>query len=337
MKRLSMIVAVLVMSGLVSFGANVWTRQGPGNQKIGFGTEISETVTDSIAVGSSKALCKVSASEACQIGSGTNDEEGSLQYRSTKIVDGDGALGYGLFGLMNIKYSFFLEDWYEAGGYVANGATTNVTGGAVYGAKFSETAGRGTWTVTVVDGDTDNAETISIMNDERNGVLKLLPNNKANDSIQAQMQGESVKLRSGYTSAFNTRFLVSETNAIVRVGLHLTGTTAAIGTPGTDYIGFYVTNSASGSVCYFQSAKDSSATNLLVSSVVNTAYDRFSFGIVGTDCVVMANGGLIATIPIASGVIPDDEALSPVMAVQDTTTGQAYLKMDYIGVMQTRE
>lgn len=337
MKRLSMIVAVLVMSGLVSFGANTWTRQGPGNQKIGFGTEISATVSDSIAVGSSHALCKVSASEACQIGSGTNDEEGSLQYRASKVVDGDGALGYGIFGLMNIKYSFFLEDWYEAGGYVANGATTNVSGGAVYGAKFSETAGRGTWLVTVVDGDGDNAETISIMNDERNGVLKMLPNNKAGDGIQAQMQGESVKLRSGYTSAFNTRFLVSETNAIVRVGLHLTGTTAAVGTPGTDYAGFYVTNSTAGSVAYFQSAKDSSSTNVTLGSVVNTAYNRYSFGISGTDCIVMLDGVVKATIPISSGVIPDDEALSPVMAVVDSTTGQAYIKMDYIGAMQTRE
>jgi len=237
------------------------------------------------------------------------------------------------------QYAIYMDDWFEAGGYVPNAAITNVAGAPIYGGKFGEYSGRYTWETTIVDGGGDNAEIIGIMSDERNGILRLVPNNAAADGINCQMQGESFRIRTNYSCGFGTRFLIDSTNLITRVGLHKTATGTAVATPGTDYIGFYATNSgANANNVYFQSAKNSAATNILVSANLPVNYFVVcAFSMTGNVLVVRCDGVTKATIPMATSVnIPDDEVLTPTMAIVDSTTGQGTLKMDYIMTVQDR-
>jgi hypothetical protein len=241
------------------------------------------------------------------------------------------------YGLMVSKYAWYMEDWFEAGGYVANATTTNFS-------KFNETAGYGTWLVTVVDGGSDNAETISIMTDERNGILAMVPNNAANDSMNAQMQGESFRIRPGYTCGFCARFLPTGSNTTARVGLHLTGTTEAINSPGTDYIGFRLTNSVTSAITnnvYFEMAKNSTNTSVLCGSIPINSFAVIGFSVLnGTNLFATFNGSIVAgyTIGLVAPTVPtpDDEALSPVMASRSLDVNQGYLKIDYISTVQER-
>ena len=342
-KTLAGLVAVVAGVAVAVYAADFKRPANPSHQ-IGFGAQSSSTAVGSIAISSCDGAAAVDAVEACQIGTGLNDQAGSLKYRSTYILDAGGGFGIQAYGLMALKYSRYEEDWFEAGGYVANASTVGTNGLPVYGAKFSETANYGTWLVTVVDGGGDNAETIRIMTDERNGMLAMVPNNAANDSINAEMQGESFRIRSGYMSAFNTRFLSTDTNVTARVGLHKTGTTEGINTPGTDYIGFRMTNSGTASLTnavYFEMGKNSTNTSVYCGSIAAGSFAAMGFGTLAplhTRLVVTFNGAVIATYTIGNVLVPvpDDEALSPLIANRSISTGQGYLKLDYVGTIQER-
>ena len=337
-KTLAGLVAVVAVVAVAVYAADFKRPANPSHQ-IGFGAQSSSTAVGSIAISSCDGAAAVDAVEACQIGTGLNDQAGSLKYRSTYILDAGGGFGIQAYGLMALKYARYEEDWFESGGYkAATGfAGTNF-------AKFSEQANQGTWLVTVVDGGGDNAETIRIMTGERNGMLAMVPNNAANDSINAEMQGESFRIRSGYMSAFNTRFLSTDTNVTARVGLHMTGTTEGINTPGTDYIGFRMTNSGTASLTnavYFEMGKNSTNTSVYCGSIADGSFAAMGFGTLAplhTRLVVTFNGAVIATYTIGNVLVPvpDDEALSPLIANRSISTGQGYLKLDYVGTIQER-
>jgi len=338
MKKTLMVGAVVAMISSVLVMAAAYTDK-PIGQVLGFGAKISNTSVGSIAVASGDGAASVNATTACQIGTGSNDQAGSIKYRDNWILDGDGGISILSYGRMLLKYAIYAEDWFEGGGYVPNASLVGTNGLAVYGAKFSETADRGTWLATVVDGGGDNAEVIGIMTDERNGILRLVPNNAAADGINAQMQGESFVMRSGYFSAFNTRFLLSSTNVEARIGLHLAGTTASITTPGTDYIGFYATNSGVNTVSiYFQAARGTTNVSVLCGNVLTSGFSTMGFGVAhaAAEVVVTFNGATITNFPISATGYITGEALSPVMAIRDNTTGQGFIKMDYIGTIQQR-
>lgn len=329
--KILMGVSASVVAVAMAVLAADYSSRGTPSQQLGFGAIASKNAIGSIAIGSCEATTAVEAPRACQIGAGKNDLAGSFKYRNHWILDGDGCISILSYGLMRIKYSMWSEDWFEAG-YLAGGAGTNAY-------KFSETENAGAWYLTVVDGGGDNAEVIKVMDNERNGVLIMTPNNAAADSLNAQLNGEQFTCRTNHLSAFNCRFTVDSSNAVAWVGLNLANTTAAIATPGTDYMGFYITNNgALASAIYFKAAKDSSEVSVLLGTMTSTSYYRLSLGNTDATLSVQLNGTTVTNFPITvAGVIPDDEALAPVMAIKDTTTGQASLKIDYIGMIQDRE
>jgi len=331
MKKTLMVGAVVTMISSVLVMAAAYTDK-PIGQVLGFGAKISNTSVGGIAVASGDGAASVDAVGACQIGTGANDQAGSLKYRGTYVLDSNGGLGIAAYGIMRLKYSMYAEDWFEAG-YLSGGTGTNAY-------KFSETENAGAWYLTVVDGGGDNAEVIKIMDSERNGMLIMTPNNAAADSLSAQLNGEQFTCRTNKLTAFNTRFTVDNSNGVAWVGMNLSNTTAPVATPGTDYMGFLVTNDAAHACnVYFKSAKDTtSTTNILLGTMAAGSYYRLGFENVAASLVVTYNGTVKATIPITpTGCIPDDEALAPVMYIKDTTTGQASLKVDYIGMIQDRE
>ena len=323
--------AVLLVAAFASWGTNyTWTKQGTQNQKIGFGSVVSDTSEGSIAVSSCDGMAMVDADNACQIGTGTNSDDDSLQYRDKKIIDSDGGLGIEIFGVMHLKYAFWSDDFFEGGYYPGSVApTTN-------GAKFAEQADQTAWHVSIVDGDADNDEVIVVNDDGAGGILKMETTDKALDSIQAQLNGEAFQLTAAKEMWFNCRFAIEDVSANTNaMGLSTTDTDV-IDSHANDHILFY---NCAGDL-YFSVAQDGTATALDTGVNLGDGTNVVcAFYWDGVDTITVAVNGTTITNLTDNGttiVFPDDEALSPVMATQTTDTGKDYMLVDYIGCWSER-
>lgn len=95
--------------------------------------------------------------------------------------------------------------------FITAGFLANTAGRA---GKFDETADSGEWKVTVIDGGTDNAETITIDDgataDYPGGWLKILCNDADNDAVECQLNGESFQISTTSKIIFEVRMKVND-------------------------------------------------------------------------------------------------------------------------------
>jgi len=322
---------IVALFAVYSYSTNyTWTKQATQSQKIGFGAVVSATATGSIAISSCDGMAKVDAVEACQIGTGLNETDGTFQYRDKEIIDEDGGLGIEIFGIMHLKYAFWSDDFFEGGYYP--GAVLPSTNGA----KFAETADIAPWLVSIVDGDGDNDEVIVINDDGAGGILKMETTDKALDSIQAQLNGEAFLLTVGKKMWFNTRFAIEDVSANTNAMGLSTADTDVIDSHANDHILFY----NCGGDLYFSIAQDGTATALDTGVDLGDGTNVVcAFAWDGVDTITVAVNGTTITNLTDNGttiVFPDDEELSPVMATQTTDTGKDYMLVDYIGCWSER-
>jgi hypothetical protein len=79
---ITLVICVLVVGFLT--GAT-FVQQGTQNHKLGFGSVISADSTGSIALSSCDGMSSVDADRACQIGTGSNADDDTVQYRGSKL------------------------------------------------------------------------------------------------------------------------------------------------------------------------------------------------------------------------------------------------------------
>jgi len=198
-------------------------------------------------------------------------------------------------------------------------------------ADVSESADAATWKADIVDGDNDNGEVLAVTDDAPGGVLTCTTNDKANDTNNLQLNGESFQLQDDKPLWFEARWKVDDVDKVnVYVGLAITDTDAYGGV--SDGIAFR--NDHDGDLDYVVE-KDSTETaddtgvDLEDDTWVTTAL----FWDGSSSVHVYVDGSLIASVATN---VPDDEALTPTLCVE-TTEGSAHtLYVDYVKVVQAR-
>lgn len=230
------------------------------------------------------------------------------------------------------------HDHFVTAGYTRDLALANESDP---GSKFSEVADAGDWLVTVVDGGGDNGETITVADDQHGGILKILTNDASADGMNCQLNGESFKAAAGRKINFESRFAVGDADKVaVFLGLAITDTTVLAGC--TDYVGFVLVDGTASTLLKYANGKDAtggavgaeSGGATYASTGTTLADDTFvtiGFQINGvTDIRYFVNGVRVAVI---TSNIPDNEVLTPTMAIITKNAAAEYMYVDYFSVV----
>ena len=235
------------------------------------------------------------------------------------------------------------DDFVEGRAYTANNAA--VTSGQ---GKFSELANMGDWLVTVVDTGGDNAEVIAISDDEPGGVVTITTNNALDDSLECQLNGESWKVAADKDIYFKCRLKLADADSTDWfVGLATTDTAVVDGA--TEMIGFgsgsTIADGSTGDI-YFGSGDGMSAA---IDDSTNGGSWSDS-GDVGADDTfftvafrVVSNGQIkffvnndyVGSVS-SSGDIPDSDAVTLTVAIQNDGAAAHTMEIDYIYCGQER-
>ena len=217
-----------------------------------------------------------------------------------------------------------------------------LTGCTEDGHKFSETADKADWLKTSVDTDSDSGDACIVQDDAPGGILLLKCNDNALDSEQLQLNGESFKLAVGKPLTFRTRIAVEDADKITLfVGLALTDTTVLAGV--TDRVGFQIdVAGADGSIdCLVEqdntesntdSTADISDGTLATFATTSVELEFYWDGVSAVKFFVDGVLKVTKTDDAATVLIPDDEALTPTIALQNSEGATQSVWVDYIEI-----
>ena len=275
----------------------------------------------------------------------TQVKDGSILYKGT--VGTDAKAGWPI-AFAPGAYSVFEDDFYSAG-YIAAAATigTNATT-ILQGGKFSEVADHATWLVTVVDGNPDEGETITISDTGPFGVLAILNNDAADDGENIQKNGMGVELVTGKKLWFETKFAMedADTNAVF-IGLAIADTAITASLP-TDHIGFLVTAASPASLQLSVEGNDTNTAYVTTTTLDNSHASFTNMTTAGfyydgaTTLYSWVNGNntgmamSTTVVQTAAIILPIGIDMSPAMCITAMGTGADYLYVDYIKVAQER-
>lgn len=187
------------------------------------------------------------------------------------------------------------------------------------------------WTLTVVDGGTDNADS-QVITGAAGGVLLCTTDDAENDGPNFNLKGESFKLAAGKELWYEARIAASEaTQSDIFVGLSITDTDMLGGV--TD--GVYFRKVDASAAFAFVTEKDSSETSTAsVHTLVADTFVKLGFYFDGAGTVYgYVNGVLAATHTLT---IPDDEELTIGFQYLTGAAGVDTFSVDYIRVRQVR-
>lgn len=224
----------------------------------------------------------------------------------------------------------FKDDFFE-GGYAKDLALADESDPV---GKFSPVADRGSWLVTIIDGDTDALETIAIADDGHGGILNLTTNDKDNDALSIQLNGEAVALASGRRIHYKARVRVNDADTCDWfAGLSIADTDILGGT--TDSLGFRVPAGDSAQDLTFMTEKDSVETTTDTGvNVADSTWLILEFICHGTDRVdCFVNNSAVAS---HTANLPDNEALSPVFEIRNASAAASIMGIDYIVILADR-
>jgi len=214
------------------------------------------------------------------------------------------------------------------------------TGSLEDGHKFSTTADKGDWLSVSIDGDGDAAEVVNVADDAHGGILTITTNNKAVDAEQLQLNGESFTLTSGKQLYMETSFAVEDVDkADIFIGLSITDTTVMAGV--TDRIGVQMLHDGN-----IKALVEKDSTETLTDTTVNiTDATLATFATTSVKVGMLYDGDEdevrvfvndVYKITLAAANIPDDEALTPTIAILATSTEAPSLWVDYFNVDMER-
>ena len=224
----------------------------------------------------------------------------------------------------------YFDDFIE-GGYAADAALADESDPS---GKFSTTANRSPWLVTLIDGGSDAGEVIAISDDEHGGVLTLTANDADDDGISLQLNGEAFGLKAGRTLIFEARVKitdVSETDWFV--GLATSDTAILSGV--TDSIGFRCPDST-GDIDYVCEAASTETTADTTKDLTDATYVTLRFEVNGRTSVKFYVDG--AFIYKSTTNIPATTAgLTPTLEVRNDGAVAQTLEVDYVLVAAERD
>jgi hypothetical protein len=314
---------------------------------------IGITTADEVASGSlasywpmnAAGVLPVTGSKAITAGSsiyGANDGKVSDAAVGTKLgtlleaLSGDG-------GMAGALLNVYAADTLQGARAVAEYMEEWVTGCTEDGQKLSTSANKGDWLVTIVDGDNDGGHVNNVEDDAPGGILKVLTNDKASDSNELQLNGESFKLAVGKQLFFEASIAIDDVDkADIFVGLAITDTTVL--TACTDLVGFAVDHDANVDAEVRQNST-ASKTDTTVDAedatlaTFGTKKIKLAFHWDGVDTVRFFVNGVLKVTKTDNGatvLIPDDEALTPTICVKTSAAQVVTLWVDYIYVAQER-
>lgn len=240
-----------------------------------------------------------------------------------------------------------------------------ITGGAVLdaelasesdpaGGKFSQVADAAEWLVTIGNDTTPATtftdETITIA-DAAGGILSIASDADDNDYIQIQLNGECWQLAEDRPVMFECRFSVDDADTVdLFVGLGITD--ADINDGLTDFIGFG--DSADTGDLWCGNGKDATATDEPFDDITNgtrtdTGTDladgsattefvtvRFIADPTSIKYYVGATDAALSLVATHTTDIPDNELLSPAIAIRNASAAASTIHVDYIFVSQRR-
>lgn len=187
------------------------------------------------------------------------------------------------------------------------------------------------WTITEVDGDSDGADAIGIV-DGDGGLLSITNNDKDNDSEFFQKVGESFLYVAGNPMVFGARFKVSDaTESDFVMGLQLTDTTPLAVTDG-----IWFQKDDGDALLDLHCAKNQGTTGGTVSAtgIATVADDTFltvEFVYDGESAIHYGvNGVELGTIALTYA--PDDEALTISFGIQNGAAAAKIMVVDYVYV-----
>ena len=245
---------------------------------------------------------------------------------------------------------FVYFDDFDTAGYAANSAGDC--------GKFDETADFAEWFVAVTDGGADNGETITVLDNNRNGVLRLLTNDAAADQLAIEKNGSAFIPAHGKRLAFQARLRVNDVDASnFFIGLVAPGSASAtlansiLADCPAEYIGFYVPDGSAAQIVQYgcgnaagAGAMGSAASGETTGAVGTAAITDAEWFTVGFEFVPSGdnryrlkfffNGVEVAEVNDANVPVGDD--LTPAVALVTEGAAAESIDIDYILVAQDR-
>jgi len=218
-----------------------------------------------------------------------------------------------------------------------------LTGSVEDGHKFSETADKTDWLLTVIDDNPDEGEVCCVTDDAPGGILTLTTNDAANDSCELQLNGEPVKLAIGTRVRVGCRLAINDVDkANWFVGLAIADTTVMAGC--TDRVGFECLHDGNIDCLVEQDSTESlvDTTSDITDGAVATMSSKavvLEFEWDGVDSVRFYVDGALMTTQTDNGttvLIPDDECLTPTICLNTSAAQVVTAFVDYIEVTSDR-
>jgi len=164
------------------------------------------------------------------------------------------------------------------------------------------------YTVTAVNGST-----IAQVDGAFGGNLVFTADTAENDGVQAQLKGEAFYLSGQYPAYFGCKFKAADVDQTdILVGLAIQDTTAIAGA--TD--GAYFRTVDEAATLQFVLEKDSTESSTSVDTLTDDTWVVAEFYYDGVDSIdAYIDGDLAASVALTDTNMPDDEYLSPILAM----------------------
>ncbi len=191
-----------------------------------------------------------------------------------------------------------------------------------------------------VSGDwtqTDQATPTVALIDGMGGILRIANDVNDTDFTSLLKVGESFLFQTTTDIWYETRIKTNDaTDSVIFAGLVIKSATDPVGTAPTDGVYFYKADAAAPVV--LKIVKNSTATTSgTVLSMADATWCRLGFHYSSADSAiyVYGDGVLVRTITTLTN-LPDDEELTPYMAIENGAGASKQLDTDYIYAAQTR-
>jgi len=250
------------------------------------------------------------------------------------------------------------NDWAPPISYLLDFIDTATPKATTTGGLFDVAANTQAWFVTEVDGGTGQSETvIGIPIDGAAGASAqggwgaFTTCNADNDSLNAQLNGESFKLAVGKPLWFETKLAIDDISITeLFIGLAIS-TTSAYGTAGAGdtggHVGFAIkadgailfnVMESGGTLTATDTTKDFVDGSITTFETANVVH-RLGFYWDGVDTITPYVDGEVVAGAVTDAVgseVPDGVCMSPVFNLLTNTTSSATIWLDYISVNQKR-
>jgi len=164
------------------------------------------------------------------------------------------------------------------------------------------------FTVTVIGGDT-----IAQVDGAFGGNVVLTPDDAEEDGVQVQLLGEAFYLSGQYPAYFGCRFMAADVDQTdILVGLCIQDTTAIAAVSD----GAYFRTADESAVLNFVLEQDSVETSNAAATMTDAAWIIAEFYYDGvTNITAYIDGVQVAQVALTDANMPDDEYLSPILAM----------------------